>query len=156
MIHFMDDSYFLNRRKMSLSYFHQLWIRLVSNINEESSKIPYPQLRVGTLSYSKRIPITETDLIVLSVMRLLVKYAYTTESDYGKLTIRYSMKKHFSDLITFTIGKALTFRENGQNLPVSSLIDQLVRDKAQEYRKCAVSGSSFVRAWLMAGSDPSC
>ncbi|KAF3451256.1 hypothetical protein FNV43_RR07351 [Rhamnella rubrinervis] len=34
----------------------------------------------------------DCDLIVFAVMRLLIKYAYTTESDYGKFTICYAMK----------------------------------------------------------------
>lgn len=86
------------------------------------------------------------DLIVLAFMRLLIKYAYTTESDYGKFTISYVMKIPTGE-VPFTIGKAMTFRENGKDIPVYALIDQLVREKAEEYADAELIGI-FIRIYL--------
>lgn len=137
------SSYFINRRKMTKVFFDNLWFRLLSYILNEDSKIPYPQLRVGSVSFTNRIPITESYLLVFAVMRLLVKYAYTTDSSYGKFTIRYCMKKDLSEDISFTLGKAITFRDNGKNIPVYALIEDLVRQKGEEYADAEVSSISI-------------
>ncbi|KAF3433473.1 hypothetical protein FNV43_RR24575 [Rhamnella rubrinervis] len=74
----------------------------------------------------------DCDLIVFAVMRLLIKYAYTTESDYGKFTICYAMKIPAGD-VSFTISNSITFRVDGKDFPVYTLIDQLVKKKAEDY-----------------------
>lgn len=69
-------------------------------------------------------------------MRLLIKYAYTTQSDYGKFTLSYVMRIPYGE-VPFTIGNAIPFREDGNDLPVYALIDQMVREKAEDYDDCS-------------------
>lgn len=72
-------------------------------------------------------------------MRLLIKYAYTTESDYGKFTIIYVMRTPAGD-VPFTISKAIPFREDDQDLPYAyALIDQHVRQNAEDYDGAEIS-----------------
>ena len=56
----------------------------------------------------------DCDQIVFAVMQLLIKYAYTTESDYGKFTISYVMRIPTRE-VPFTISKTIPFREDGQD-----------------------------------------
>ena len=84
--------------------------------------------------------------IVLAFMRLLIKYAYTTKCSYGKFTMSYVMIVP-SGSVTFTIGNAIPFREDGQDLPTYALIDQVVRQKAEDYEHEEISGL-FIRIYL--------
>ena len=65
---------------------------------------PYPGLRIAQIHFKKPlIRCIDCDLIVLAFMRLLIKYAYTTESmDYGKFTMSYVMKIPTGE-VSFTI-----------------------------------------------------
>lgn len=82
---------------------------------------PYPGLRIARIDFDPPIKCDDCDNIVLAFMRLLIKYAYTIKCDYGKLTLSYVMntttKKSDVPLgpaIPFTLGPAITFRENGK------------------------------------------
>lgn len=50
----------------------------------------------------------DCDQMVFAVMRLLIKYAYTTESDYWKFTISYDMVIPTGE-VSFTVMKAVMY-----------------------------------------------
>ncbi|XP_022849105.1 uncharacterized protein LOC111371388 [Olea europaea var. sylvestris] len=100
---------------------------------------PYPGLRNAKVDFNMPfLRCIDCDLILFAVMRLLIKYAYTTKCDYGKFTISYVMRISFGE-VSFTISNALTFREDGKDLPVYALIDQLVGKKAEDYNDKEIS-----------------
>jgi hypothetical protein len=72
-------------------------------------------------------------------------YAYPIDSEYGKFTIHYVMKIP-TGVVPFAIGNAITFREGGANLPVYRVVEQYVRQKAEEYND-AVLTRIFIRIY---------
>ncbi|KAK3027203.1 hypothetical protein RJ639_040374 [Escallonia herrerae] len=92
----------------------------------------------------------DCELILYSVMRLLIKYAYTSQSDYGMFTIGYvvilsdTSKRHE---ISMTIGNAISFKSDGKDLPVYARILEQVMKKYEEYGDKEIS-SIFIRIYL--------
>nr|GMC76315.1 RNA polymerase [Ipomoea batatas] len=80
--------------------------------------------------------------IVSIIMYLLIKYAYPLNADFGKFTIHYVMKIP-AGRIPFSICKAITFREGGQDLSVYSLVDHYVGLKGEEYGKYEITRISI-------------
>ncbi|CAA3018524.1 DNA polymerase-like [Olea europaea subsp. europaea] len=100
---------------------------------------PYPGLRNAKVDFNMPfLRCIDCDLILFAVMRLLIKYAYTTKCDYGKFTISYVLKIPTGE-VPFAISNAFTFREDGKDLSVYALIDQLVRKKAEDYKDAKIS-----------------
>jgi len=133
--------------KMTKDLFDLLWGRLLILINNEYYMDPYSGLRIARMKLNMPfLKCNDCDLIVFAVMRLLIKYAYTTESDYGKFTISYVMRTPTGE-VPFTIMKAIQFREDGKDLPVYALIDQVVRQKAEDYDDAELP-SIFIRIYL--------
>ncbi|XP_054789359.1 DNA polymerase-like [Prosopis cineraria] len=115
-------------------------------LKAQQKKVPYPGLIISGITFHTPF-LRCNDLIVLAVLRLLIKYAYTTESDYGKFTISYVMSTPTGE-VSFTISNAIPFREDGQDLPYPyTLIDQLVRQKAEDYDGAEIS-SIYIRIYL--------
>lgn len=147
-----QESYKVNTTKMTKDLFDVLWGSLLHLIKNEYYTDPYSGLRIARMKYN--IPLLrciDCDQIVFAVMRLLIKYAYTTESDYGKFTISYVMVIPTGE-VSFTVMKAIPFREDGKELPVYALIDQLVRQKAEDYNDAELS-SIFIRIYLSEMKD---
>ncbi|KAL4341478.1 hypothetical protein GQ457_08G030630 [Hibiscus cannabinus] len=114
--------------------FKQAWETLLNLIKKETRKVAYARLIIAGDILDPSISTNDIFLIVLAVMRLLFKYAYTTNAKYGKFTICYKMRMmNSSENISFIIGRAYTFREDGKDQPVYAWIEQLVRGKAEEY-----------------------
>lgn len=133
---------------MKKDLFDVLWGSLLNSINNENYMVPYPGLKICRITLNMPfLRSNDCDLIVLAVMRLLIKYAYTTESDYGKFTISYVMRIPTGE-VPFTICKGIPFREDGQDLSYPyALIDQLVRQKAEDYESTELS-SIYIRIYL--------
>lgn len=133
---------------MSKDHYYVLWGSLLNSIKHENYTVPYPGLRISRIKLNMSfLRCNSCDLIVLAFMRLLIKYAYTTESDYGKFTISYVMKIPTGE-VPFTFSKAIPFRVDGKDLPLPyALIDQLVRVKAEEYDDAELT-SIFIRIYL--------
>lgn len=138
----------INLRKEDFSV---LWKSLQDSICNEYYTAPFSGMLISKMDFkSPFVRCNEIDLIVLAVMQLVIKYVYRTESDYGKFTISYVMKTSM-DVVTFTIGEAILFRENGHDLPYSyvyALIKKLVRLKAEEYDHDEVLHSIYIRIYL--------
>lgn len=124
---------------MKKELFDVLWGCLLNSIKNEDYMDPYPGLRIAGVDFNMPfLRCIDCDMILFAVIRLLIKYAYTTKSDYGKFTISYVMRIPSGE-VPFTISNALTFREDGKDLPVYALIDQLVRKKAEDYNDSEIS-----------------
>ena len=123
----------INTSQIDKKNFEITWSSLLLIISEEKSKVPYSGLIIASVYFDPIIRVLDCHLIVLAVMRLLYKYAYTTHSSNGKFTIGYIMRDKSSEVISFTIGAAITFRYNGIDQPVYALVEKLVRTKAEEY-----------------------
>lgn len=127
--------------------FDVLWDNLLNSIDKEYYKDPHLGLRIATIEFKRPfLRCSDCDMIVLAVMRLYHKYAYTIQSDYGKLTVSYVMRIPFS-VVPFTIGPAIPFREDGKDLPIYTLIDKIVREKAEEYDESEIS-SIYIRIYI--------
>ena len=138
-------------RLLDIVFYEVLWERLIHSISSEYYNDPYPGLRIARIDFKTPIRCVDCDLIVLAFMRLLIKYAYTIECSYGKFTMSYVMRIP-SGSVSFTIGKSIPFREDGQDLPTYALIDQLVRQKAEEYDDADIS-SIYIRIYLSEMKD---
>lgn len=137
---------------MTKELFYVLWGSLLNSIKNEDYMDPYPGLRIARVDFNMPFfRCIDCDLILFAIMRLLIKYAYTTKCDYGKFTISYVMRIPSGE-VPFTISKALTFREDGKDLPVYALIDQLVRKKAEDYNDSEISRMN-IRIYLSEMKD---
>jgi hypothetical protein len=136
-----------NTTIMTKNLFDLLFCRILKAIDKEYCTDPYLGLRIAGL-YLKKPYISFVDIedIVFSVMLLLFKYAVTTQSCYGKFTISCLMKLKSGD-VPFTFGPAITFREDWKDLPVYSLVHEMVRKKAEEYDDASIS-SIYIRIYL--------
>lgn len=63
----------------------------------------------------------DCDQIVFAVMQLLIKYAYTTESDYGKFTISYVMRIPTRE-VPFTISKTILYYIGERMVKISLIL----------------------------------
>ena len=145
-----------------------LWESLVTNIKTESYKELYHGMRYAYLVFAKQIQCLHCEIIGLASLLLLFKYAYTMDSDYGKFTLGYRMKKEKREGETeaskadleFMIGKSIVFRDDGQDVPVNVIYEEIMRHviaKAQEYEKYKLE-RIYIRIYLdkykMKCSDP--
>lgn len=139
--------------QMDKMNFDSTWASLQGLVKEERFANPYSGLKVACLSFEPPIRCNDCDLIVCAVMKLLFTYAYTTKSSYGKFTILYKMmNKKTSEIYSFTIGPAITFRENGIDLSVNDLVEQQVEEKAEEYEDAEITGIC-IRIYLLDMKD---
>lgn len=114
--------------------FAEVWARLMATIEKDSFEDPYDAFRIAILKYNRKVGCIETDLIILSVMFLLSKYAYTLKHSFGKFHIVYRRTQAELDDVSFVISSAIIFRKDGIDPPVYSLIEKLIREKAEQYR----------------------
>lgn len=128
---------------MALNY------NLVLSIEREYCDRPYPGLIIAGLIFKDPyLRCNQCDLIVIAVLYLLIKYAYTTESTHGKFTICYVLKVPQISEISFTLSESINFRYNGEYLPIYALIDKLVRMKADEYDDAKIT-QLYIRIYLI-------
>lgn len=133
---------------MTQKRLRALYYNLDELINVEYWDVPYSGLRIAGMIFNPPfLRCNECNLIVLAVMRLLIKYAYTTESTFGKFTITYVLETPSFGSIPYSINDSIIFRAEGKDLPVYALIDQRVRIKAEEYNDTQIS-HIFLRIYL--------
>lgn len=109
-------------------------------------KDPYAALRIAYAELIEDVVRCKDCVIIVNlIMYLLFKYAYPKGSEYGKFTIHYTMKTG-SGIVTYAIGRAITFRLGGVNQPVRDIVDEYVRVKAEAYGD-AVLTSIFIRIY---------
>lgn len=126
--------------KVRKEIFEALFYRFLQLIEREYHLDRYSGLKIGIIHFKKSyIKSNNCELIVYAVMRLLIKYARSTKSEFGKFTITYIMRKGNMN-VTFTIGKSVLFRDNWKEIPVFDEVDQLVRQKAEVYEDEVLSG----------------
>lgn len=126
--------------------FEVFWLNLLVNIEHEEYKDKYDGLRVARINLKISLKCINCNEIVFAAMYLVYKYAYTTKSDYGKFTLGYITNKVGVE-IPFTLGAAITFRENGEDLPVLDLVYSKVIVKGEDYGDMKISGI-FIRIYL--------
>ena len=98
------------------------------------SRESYTGLRIARIDFDPPLSCDDCDTIVLAFMLLVIQYAYTIKCEYGKLALCYVMRTPTIESdITFTLSPAIPFKEDWKDLPVYALIEQLVRQKAEEY-----------------------
>lgn len=92
----------------------------------------------------------DCEVLALAVMRLLMKCAYNTGSDYGKFTIGYVMQIPRGE-VSYTIGRAISLEDSVgnvvPNMDVYAMIDKVIRSQAEDYEKAVISGV-FIRVYL--------
>lgn len=91
--------------------FAEVWARLMATIEKDSFEDPYDAFRIAILKYNRKVGCIETDLLILSVMFLLSKYAYTLKHSFGKLNIVYRRTQAELDDVSFVISSAIIFRD---------------------------------------------
>ena len=111
--------------------------RLKALIEEERCLDPYKGLRIAELVFqSPYLRCADYHVIALAVMRLLMKYGYSTVFDRGKFTIGYRLKQPTGG-VNFTIGPAISLNDpSGNAVPNKQVyvnIMRLVAQKAEEY-----------------------
>ena len=94
-------------------------------------------LRIAELVFqSPYLRCADYHVIALAVMRLLMKYGYSTVFDRGKFTIGYRLKQPTGG-VNFTIGPAISLNDpSGNAVPNKQVyvnIMRLVSQKAEEY-----------------------
>ncbi|PRQ23031.1 putative ATP synthase, F0 complex, subunit A [Rosa chinensis] len=125
-----------------------LYNNLLFSIEREYCSRPHPGLIIAGLIFKEPyLRCNQCDLIVLAVLYLLIKCAYTTESTHGKFTIGYVLDVPSIGEISFTLSESITFRYKGEDLPVYALIDKLTREKADEYDDAKIK-QLYIRIYL--------
>nr|GMD35792.1 putative ATP synthase, F0 complex, subunit A [Ipomoea batatas] len=90
-----------------------------SGVDYQEKLDPYHGLRIATTDLSgQSLMCGNCEEIVSIIMYLLIKYAYPLNADFGKFTIHYVMKIPVGR-IPFSICKAITFREGGQDIAMT-------------------------------------
>lgn len=145
----MNKSGIKNMMNSYKSNFELLSLYLQSIISHSYYREPYPGLRIGRIDLKEPyLRFINIDLIILAVMQLYIKYALRIKSDYGKFTISFKMKLE-TGIINFTLSKSIPFRENGQDLSLTSvyaIIKQLVMLKEEEYNEIEIL-SIYIRIY---------
>ena len=131
--------------------FNIFWLSLVDNILSDGYFDAHEGLRVAHLDFINPLQCKNIDQLVFACLLLLYKYAYTIKSDYGKFTLGYIIKKvQGKGDLSFILGKAIVFRDEGQDVPVYAFNNELykmVMAKAEEYDKFEVS-RIFLRIYI--------
>lgn len=146
------------KKQVPLLPFDLFWFTLVENIQYDYYKDIHEGLRVAHLVFKTPLQCQNTYYyyIVFACLLLLIKYAYTTESDYGKFTLGYKMikvkkgKGEIDDVkaeLTFIRGNAIVFREDGEDVPVNVIYHQLFKSVSADYDKYKLS-SIFIRIYF--------
>ena len=140
----------------SIEEFNGYLNRLKPLIEEERCLDPYQGLRIAELVFqSPYLCCSDYHVIALAVMRLLMKYGYSTVFDRGKFTIGYRLKLPTGG-VNFTIGPAISLNDpSGDAVPnryVYVNIMRLVAQKAEEYSEEELSGLS-VRMYMVDMKD---
>ncbi|KAJ8423926.1 LOW QUALITY PROTEIN: hypothetical protein Cgig2_021619 [Carnegiea gigantea] len=80
--------------------------RMYQKIEQTTLRDPHP----GALP-------SDTDLLSLATMDLLIQFAYPSLSGYGKFTISFTMRRSYGEEITFTLGPAIPLtNEDGKHI----------------------------------------
>ncbi|KAF6154089.1 hypothetical protein GIB67_035635 [Kingdonia uniflora] len=102
--------------------------RLKSAVDRDSFHDPYLGLRIARIDYKKPYMLcSQYELIVLAIMQLLIKYAYSQEFKYAKFTIGYIMKVPSGD-VPYIIGFAIRLNDNsiGNAHPNMTIYEQIL------------------------------
>lgn len=96
--------------------------------SEKVSKyhVPYPEQIIAIHDFNEPNPIiSEVNLLTITVMDLLIQYAYPSISSYCKFTLQFRVKQLHHDF-DFTLGSAiaLTF-DDGVFIPKNQIYDQV-------------------------------
>lgn len=133
---------------MTQNQIQALYYNLLELIKDEYCNRPCSGVIVCGLNFKEPyLRCNQCELIVIAVLHLLIKYAYTTVSNYGKFTISYVLYRSDIGETPFTLDKAITFREKGKDLPVISLIENIVKMKGEQYNDAIIS-KIYIRIYL--------
>lgn len=128
-------------KKYSDILYSSFWNSLVDNIKSDDYMDHHEGLRVANIDFNKALLCKHTEHIIFACLLLLIKYAYTMECDYGKFTLGYTMKDSKGKgkgILSFILGHAIVFRENGSDVPLYAIYNQLnkmINAKKEEYEK---------------------
>lgn len=105
---------------------------------------PYSGLIIAEVGFKEPYLLSaDYELIALLVMRLLIKYAYNREYEYGKFLIGYVLKLPTGD-VTYMIGHAISLNDSSGNAvpnrAVYIKILDLLKKKAEDYENAVLSG----------------
>lgn len=82
--------------------------RLLLSIEREINQEPHPGLIIARHDFFEPYPTcSQIDLLSLSAMQLLIKFAYPALSGYAKFTVVLTRKLSSGAEVTFTIGPAI-------------------------------------------------
>ena len=128
----------------SIEEFNGFLNRLKALIEEERCLDPYKGLRIAELVFKyPYLGCVDYHVIALAVMRLLIKYCYSTVFDRGRFTIGYRLQLE-TGCVNFTIGSAISLKDpSGNAVPNKQVyvhIMRLVAQKAEEYPEAVLSG----------------
>jgi len=128
----------MNRKKFSAAFIYNL--NLIKDIIEEVKCYdPYDRKRVIDVSFKEPyIQCDRCEVIALALMRLLIKHVYSTEFEYAKFTVGYTMKIH-SGKVPFTIGDAITINAD-PDINVYDHLFKLVMRIAELYPSGLITG----------------
>lgn len=133
---------YLNRLKYTVDWSHINVYDVYNGLRIVKVRFKEPYLLCG-----------DCEVIALLVMKLLMMYAYNTQFEYdSKFTIGYVMKIPTGDVVTYTLGRAISLFDSGgnavPNMDLYAKIYQLIMKKAEHYEKAVLSGVS-IRMYLV-------
>lgn len=137
----------------SKTQFNVYLNRLNHIIDSQKCKDPYLGLRIAEVRFKEPYLLcTDIEVIALAIMRLLMKYVYSTVFEYGKFTIGYVMKIPTGEgEVTYTIGDAISLVDkSGDAIPNSGLCAIIIKyliQKAEDYDESRLSGI-YIRVYL--------
>ncbi|KAF6139864.1 hypothetical protein GIB67_009711 [Kingdonia uniflora] len=130
----------------SKAMFEHSLKHLKSIVDRVSCTNPYLGLRNARMDFKKPYLLCSYyELIVLTIMQLLLKYAYSQKFKYAKFTIGYVMKvPSGSGEVSYTIGSAISLNAfSGKahpNITIYEKIQNFLKVKAENYEGLFLSG----------------
>lgn len=107
----------------------ELLNRLYQKIERTTQQEPHPGLMIASHHFIEPYPlVNEIDLLSSSIMDLNIQYSYPTIESYAKFTILYTMKRSYSEEVTFTLGQAIPLTtQDGVLIPMSDVYAYIYR-----------------------------
>ncbi|KAF6152893.1 hypothetical protein GIB67_002978 [Kingdonia uniflora] len=130
----------------SKAMFEHSLKRSKSIVDSVSCTNPYLGLRNARMDFKNPYLLCSYyELIVLAIMQLLLKYAYSQEFKYAKFTIGYVMKvPSGSGKVSYTIGSAIILNDSSgkahPNITIYEQIQNFLKVKAENYEGLFLSG----------------
>lgn len=108
--------------------------RLYQKIERTTHQDPHPGLIIASHHFFEPYPlVNEIDLLSLVTMDLLILFAYSSLSGYGKFTISFTMKRSYGEEISFTLGPAIPLTYHDCNLIPMSEVYAHIYESIQKY-----------------------